>query len=155
MNEYDVSKKFEDRSMRRTSITAEIRAGICALEQALDIVQKNPNKYKQISIYTDSIFLVNAMNSWINVWIKNNWKTTKYTPVKNRDLFIKLLDSCSKFSNGELISWNHVKGHAKNFYNNKAHSLATEAVVPAIQIIEKKTKKKNFALKIKKISKKK
>ncbi|CAG8798262.1 32717_t:CDS:2 [Gigaspora margarita] len=48
------------------------------------------NQDKVIEIKTDSRYVVNACEVWINNWKKNNWKTLRNKVVKNKDLFEKL-----------------------------------------------------------------
>ncbi|MBO4326855.1 MAG: ribonuclease HI [Clostridia bacterium] len=74
-----------------------------------------------VSLYSDSSYLVNAFNeSWIYNWEAKNWKSTSKDPVKNPDLFKRLLE----LSRVHAITWIHVKGHADNVYNNRCDEIA-------------------------------
>ena len=68
--------------------------------------------------------MVDAFNNkWIDGWITKGWKTAGKTPVKNVDLWKRLLEAKSKH-NVEFI-W--VKGHAGHEYNERCDSLAVSA----------------------------
>ncbi|PQE32176.1 ribonuclease H1 protein [Rutstroemia sp. NJR-2017a WRK4] len=70
-----------------TNQRAEITAIILALNIALD-------KYEQldycpkvdVTIYSDSKYVVNCMTEWIYGWLQNDWKNSRGFEVVNRDL---------------------------------------------------------------------
>ena len=74
----------------------------------------------EITIYTDSRYVKDGITEWIKKWKLNNWKSSNKKPVKNKDLWIKLDNSCQKHK----ITWKWVKAHAGNKYNNLADELA-------------------------------
>ncbi len=78
------------------------------------------NTTKEIRLITDSKYVKDGIQSWILNWKKNGWKTTAKKPVKNKDLWINLDELISKHK----ITWEWVKGHAGNTYNEKADYLA-------------------------------
>ena len=55
---------------------------------------------------------------------KNNWKTSKKEPVKNKELWVEL-DELVSIHN---INWNWVKGHSGDDGNERADYLATSAI---------------------------
>jgi len=74
-----------------------------------------------IQIYTDSAYLINCFNEkWYEKWMKNNWLNTDKKPVKNKELWIKLLDLNKKY-NPEFIK---VAGHSGIELNERADYLA-------------------------------
>ena len=78
---------------------------------------------KKIKIYTDSKYLKDGIEKWINNWKKNDWKNANKKDVKNKDLCTKLDNLISK----KQISWEWVKAHSVNEYNNKVDILARKA----------------------------
>jgi len=78
---------------------------------------------KKIKIYTDSKYLKDGIEKWINNWKKNDWKNANKKDVKNKDLWTKLDNLISK----KQISWEWVKAHSVNEYNNKVDVLARKA----------------------------
>ena len=83
-------------------------------------------KYEcEITIYSDSAYVVNAFNQgWIYNWQKNNWKTASKDPVKNRELWEELYALTQKHK----VKFIKVKGHSDNEYNNRCDFLATSAI---------------------------
>ena len=74
----------------------------------------------EITIYTDSKYVKDGITDWIKKWKLNNWKGSNKKTVKNKDLWIKLDNSCLKHK----VTWKWVKAHAGNKYNNLADDLA-------------------------------
>ena len=56
----------------------------------------------QVNLITDSKYVMDGINSWINGWKKNNWKNSQKKDVKNKDLWIQL---------DKLNSYHDVNGH--------------------------------------------
>ena len=79
---------------------------------------------KNIKLITDSKYVKDGIQSWINNWKNNGWKTTAKKPVKNKELWIELDQLILKHN----IIWEWVKGHAGNIYNEKADSLARQYI---------------------------
>tara|TARA_Y100000768_G_scaffold230190_1_gene173789 strand:- start:136 stop:570 length:435 start_codon:yes stop_codon:yes gene_type:complete len=77
-----------------------------------------------LEIYTDSKYLKDGIESWINKWKINGWKTANKKQVKNKDLWIILDEAILKHN----IKWNWVKGHANNKFNEKADFLARKFI---------------------------
>tara|TARA_Y100000590_G_C15490024_1_gene927341 strand:- start:308 stop:736 length:429 start_codon:yes stop_codon:yes gene_type:complete len=95
-----------------TNNRMELTAAIKAFEYFKDS--------KIIKLYTDSKYVKDGIESWIINWKKNGWKTASKKIVKNKDLWIELDKQISKHN----ISWEWVKGHAGEKYNEKADLLA-------------------------------
>ena len=79
---------------------------------------------KELKIFTDSKYLKDGIESWIHKWKTNDCKTSNKKPVKNKDLWMILDKEITK----HIISWNWVKGHANNEFNDKADSLARKYI---------------------------
>lgn len=77
-----------------------------------------------ITIYTDSTYVADAFRKrWIDSWQKNGWRTAAKTPVKNEDLWRRMLEVLSAHS----IKWEWVRGHAGHPENERADRLAVAA----------------------------
>ncbi len=74
-----------------------------------------------ITLYTDSRYVMDGVTSWLANWKSNGWKTAnKKSPVKNIDLW-QLLDSLLE---KHKIHWIWVKGHAGHPENERVDRLA-------------------------------
>ena len=91
-----------------TNNRMELMAPIMAL--------KKIKKKSEIIIYTDSKYVKNGITDWIKKWKTNNWKSSNKKPVKNKDLWVRLDNCCSKHT----VVWKWVKAHAGNEFNNIA-----------------------------------
>lgn len=78
----------------------------------------------KVSVYTDSKYVVNPFNqNWIGGWVRNGWKTSSKKPVKNIDLWKRLLAAAEPHD----VSYNWVEGHAGHELNELCDTLATES----------------------------
>jgi ribonuclease HI len=109
-------REFSAGYKKTTNNRMELMAAIVGLEALL--------KPCQVELYSDSQYLVKAFNDrWIDGWIKNNWKNSKKEPVKNIDLWKRLLKA--KKNHDVKFIW--VKGHAGHPGNERCDQLATQA----------------------------
>ena len=94
---------------------------LTAVIEALSALKKECN----ITLYTDSRYVMDGITKWLPNWKNNNWKTAnKKSEVKNIDLWQKL-DSLIK---GHEIRWVWVKGHNGHPENERVDKLAREAI---------------------------
>jgi len=77
-------------------------------------------EHQLITLITDSKYVKDGIESWITNWKKNGWRTTSKKSVKNKELWVELDSQIAKHN----ITWNWVKGHAGDRYNEKADFLA-------------------------------
>lgn len=115
--EKEISQGYENTTNNRMELLAAI-IGLEALKRPCDV-----------KLYSDSKYLVDAFNQkWINSWVKNNWNRPKTGPVKNIDLWKRLLE-VKKQHKVEFI-W--VKGHNDNEKNERCDRLANAAASQSI-----------------------
>jgi dUTP pyrophosphatase len=75
-------------------------------------------------IWSDSRYVVDAFTKhWITNWKRNGWVTASKTPVKNQDLWNRLLTALAPHS----LQFRWVKGHADHPENERCDRLATTA----------------------------
>jgi len=81
-------------------------------------------KPAEVTVISDSRYVVDAFNNnWIDGWIKKGWKTASKSPVKNIELWKRLLKA--KELHDVKFIW--VKGHAGHEYNERCDTLAVNA----------------------------
>jgi ribonuclease HI len=81
----------------------------------------------QVTLSTDSRYVMDGLTKWIHGWQKNGWRTADKKPVKNADLWQALLAAAKP----HRIDWQWVKGHAGHPENERADALASAAAVAA------------------------
>ena len=102
--------------VKTTNNRMELMAAIVGLEAL--------NRPCEVQLYSDSQYLVNAFNQhWIESWQIKGWKRGKNEPVKNVDLWERLLKA--KAPHQVTFIW--VKGHAGHPENERCDELATAA----------------------------
>jgi ribonuclease HI len=77
-----------------------------------------------ITMYSDSQYVVKGVSLWLSSWIRNGWVRGKHNkPVLNRDMWEKIWHLQQKHSLDML--W--VKGHSGNEDNERCDVLAKQA----------------------------
>jgi ribonuclease HI len=112
-------RELSGRFRRTTNNRMEMRAAIEALE-----VLDQP---RRVEIFTDSSYLRDGVTSWIKRWLRNGWRTAAGSPVKNADLWKRLLRAQERHSPGGGVTWHWVRGHAGHRLNDRADRLANAA----------------------------
>ena len=116
-------------SEKLTGLPTNQRAELYAILKALltiDILN-----YKNINIYTDSMYSINCITKWVKGWKKNGWKDSKKKDVKNKDLIDNIDKIYSKYNH---IHFNHVEAHTNktdihSICNDKADKLARNSLI--------------------------
>ena len=111
-------RELSNGEKRTTNNKMELRAAIAALE-ILD-------RTSEITIITDSKYVMNGIQTWLAGWKKNNWKTASKKPVKNEELWKRLDLLCEQHE----VNWKWVKGHAGDMGNERVDKLARSAMEP-------------------------
>ena len=117
----DSSGKLHEREYsagykKTTNNRMELMAVIVGLEAL--------NRPCDVEIISDSKYVTDAFNQhWIDGWLKRGWKNSNKEPVKNIDLWKRLLKA--KEPHNVKFTW--VKGHAGHPENERCDTLATTA----------------------------
>ena len=98
-----------------TNNRMELTAAIMALEAL-----KRPCR---VVLHTDSEYVRNGMERWIKGWVRNDWRNSAKQPVKNYELWQRLLAAAKP----HRIEWRWVRGHSGDPMNERADQLATAA----------------------------
>lgn len=111
-HEKEISAGYKLTTNNQMEILAVI-SGLEALKKSCDV-----------TVYSDSKYVVDAFNNnWIDGWIKKGWKTAGKSPVKNVELWKRLLNAKSQHD----VKFIWVKGHAGHEYNERCDYLAVSA----------------------------
>jgi len=99
-----------------TNNRMELRAAIEALATL-----HGPHR---VHLYTDSEYLRRGITEWLPNWERQNWKTSRRTPVKNQDLWRRL----AQLMRHHQVHWHWIKGHAGDRWNQYVDCLARAAL---------------------------
>jgi len=108
----DITKELSGAVQNTTNNQMELLGVIKGLEAL-----KEPCN---VTIVSDSSYVVNAINQWLSNWQKNNFKTASKKPVKNYELWQQYLE-VAKPHNIKAV-W--VKGHNGHIENERCDYLA-------------------------------
>lgn len=101
-----------------TNNRMELMAAIKALEYVSDL---ESNGSSEISVNTDSEYVMKGITEWIHNWQKKGWKTSGKKAVLNQDLWQQLLIA----TEGKQIEWKYVAGHSGHEANERCDEIAT------------------------------
>ncbi len=78
----------------------------------------------EVTLWSDSQYLIHALTKgWLAGWQKKGWRTKDKKPVKNQDLWQRLLAAID----GHVIEWRWVRGHTGDVENERCDELAVAA----------------------------
>lgn len=77
----------------------------------------------KVRVYTDSEYLKNGITRWHQGWVRKNWRNAAGDPVKNMDLWQRILD----LAKAHDVEWQWVRSHVGIPMNERADRLATSA----------------------------
>ena len=110
------TKELKGYSPKSTNNIMELTAVIEAL--------KDLSRPCSIILTTDSNYVKDGITKWIHSWKKKGWKTSNKKDVKNKDLWLELDTLVQKHT----IKWEWVKGHSGHIENERADTLANQAI---------------------------
>ncbi|MGI5837608.1 MAG: ribonuclease HI [Chloroflexota bacterium] len=102
---------------RTTNNEMEMTAAIEGLKVAI------AQGAREITVVSDSEYLVKGMTGWVRGWLRNGWKTSRGEPVKNRPLWEEL----HRLSQGRSVTWSWIRGHAGHPENERCDAVAVAA----------------------------
>jgi len=112
LHEKELSKGYTRTSNNRMELMGCI-AGLEALKRPC-----------RVEVWSDSKYLTDAFNQhWIDNWIEHKWKRGKSGPVKNIDLWERLLDAMEPHE----VTFHWIKGHDGFPENERCDRLASDA----------------------------
>ncbi|HET6308857.1 MAG TPA: ribonuclease HI [Acetobacteraceae bacterium] len=110
-----VERELSGAEPATTNNRMELTAAAAALEAL-----KRPCR---VVLHTDSEYVKNGITRWHTGWVRKNWRSSTGDPVKNMDLWKRLLAAAAQHK----IEWRWVRGHAGDVMNERADALATAA----------------------------
>lgn len=114
-HEKEMSGSDPDTTNNRMEMTAVIR-GLKALIEPCEV-----------TIYTDSKYVIDGITKWVHGWKRNGWVNASKQPVRNADLWHDLIEVTQRHQ----IAWQWVKGHDGHVENERVDKLASDAALAA------------------------
>ena len=125
--------KVISKTCKAETNTTNNRMELIAAIEALEALKKLNLPNEKVELITDSLYLKNGITIWTKGWERNDWKTSGGEPVKNKELWLHLMDLDKVLK--PKYSW--VKGHSSG---NKAAEHNSECDKMCQEAIAKKKK---------------
>ncbi len=110
-HEKELSGSDPQTTNNRMEMTAAVRALKALIEPC------------EVTLHTDSRYLIDGMTKWIDGWKKRGWVNASKKPVRNEDLWHDLIEAAAP----HVITWKWVKGHSGHPENERVDRLASDA----------------------------
>jgi len=110
-HEKELSGSDPETTNNRMEMTAAIRALKALIEPC------------EVTLHTDSRYVIDGMTKWIDGWKKRGWVNASKKPVRNADLWHDLIEAAAPHA----ITWEWVKGHNGHPENERVDRLASDA----------------------------
>jgi len=104
-----------------TNNRMELLAAIKALEAL--------NQPCEVTLHTDSKYVLDGITKWVFGWKKNGWRTADRKPVKNDDLWQALVAAARQHK----VEWVWVRGHDGHPENERVDRLASDAALALLK----------------------
>jgi ribonuclease HI len=105
-------------------VTTNNRMELMAAIQALEALTRPV----RVTLHTDSRYLLDGITKWLPGWQRNGWRTAGRQPVKNVDLWQRLVAAMAPHQ----VTWRWVKGHNGDPGNERADELARLGIAEAV-----------------------
>ena len=117
---------FPDGTSRERSghIPGKTTNNIAELMAAIEALKDTPEG-GAVVVKTDSVYVVNGFNQWLQNWLIKGFRNAKKKPVANRELWEKLND----LAGTRKVTFEHVRGHQGIEGNERADALAYSAAL--------------------------
>lgn len=128
--------------------TTNNRMELSAVCEGLSALKRPCN----VKVYADSRYVLDGITKgWAVRWQGNGWRTKKKEPVKNRDLWERLLglagaqDGLITVTGTHDVQWDWVPGHRGVLLNERADALASNQALLRARVMSDHTPVSSYA----------
>lgn len=100
--------------------TTNNRMELSAATEALKSLQEPCD----VTVYTDSQYVVKGMTEWMAGWVRKGWRNSQGKPVENREYW----EALAAAAKPQKVKWQWVKGHAGHEENELVDQLAVAEI---------------------------
>lgn len=76
-----------------------------------------------VELFSDSQYVLNGLNEWLDAWKRRGWRTAAKMPVKNQELWMRL----DELRGVHELRFHWIEGHAGHPENERCDELAVAA----------------------------
>lgn len=99
-----------------TAATTNNRMELMAAISALEALTRPCS----VTLTTDSQYVMQGIEQWVPRWQARGWRTAERKPVKNQDLWERLVAACA----AHTVRWQWVRGHCGHVENERVDQAA-------------------------------
>ncbi len=115
-----------ERSSGYEAQTTNNRMELTAVIEGLrHVAGRDVGKRAKVRVLTDSQYVQKGITEWVAGWVRKNWRTSSGTPVKNQDLWKRLLS----LTETREVRWEWVRGHVGNELNEICDAMVKEEIM--------------------------
>ena len=114
-----IEKRISGGERDTTNNRMELMAAIRALETL--------HRASTVHLTTDSQYVKQGIEQWLQKWLANGWRTSNKKPVKNQDLWQRLAAAAATHQ----VQWRWTRGHSGHPENEQVDKLARDAAITA------------------------
>ncbi len=108
----------------REDATTNNRMEMTAVLEALLHIEKK--KYQgELSIHTDSAYVLQGATTWMYGWARNGWKTKTGDDVLNQDIWKEISNALFRLKQKHDVVFVKVSGHSGHIGNERVDAIAT------------------------------
>lgn len=107
----------------QASDTTNNRMEMMAVIAAMKLIEGNP---QHCVILSDSQYTINGATKWVHAWKQRNWVAATGEPVKNKDLWIQILELQERLSPKCHVEFQWVRSHVGIHGNHRADKIAEQ-----------------------------
>jgi ribonuclease HI len=100
------------------------------LRAVIMVLQDQP-RHRQMTVFSDSQYVIKGITLWSRNWIANGWRTYDGKQVKNRDLWEEMLVLYLQHT----VDFVHVRGHSGHPDNDAVDVLCTAKMIEMHKVI--------------------
>jgi len=97
---------------------------IMEMTGAIEGLKQTP-KGSKVKVVSDSQYVIKGITQWIKGWKAKNWKKADGNSVLNQQYWMEL----DALNAERQVTWEWVKGHADNPFNERCDELARQAIL--------------------------
>ena len=99
--------------------TTNNRMELTAVIRAFEALTEVGHDRGSVEVHTDSQYVKKGITEWIHAWRRKGWRNSAGDPVKNRELWERLLELTDALE----PDWHWVRGHAGDPLNEECDRL--------------------------------
>lgn len=109
-------------------VSTNNRMEITAVLEGLKHISNASEEGSEITLYADSKYILQTIESWLRKWSENGWKRKDKKPILNADLWKQIYKLLHDEKGISITSCVYIKGHSGHPENEQCDQLAVAEI---------------------------